>query len=126
MARTHITEFELSGMSGICREYVENVGKEKYLFLPSLPSTATTLRCCVPTHSAHGKKTRQPSLAFLRLRSRLFYLRCFVLCPRTAPDHPPLKQLNCLLASAVLIFISCAWKTRVFQAKSFFEVLLIF
>jgi hypothetical protein len=30
MAKTHITEFELSGMSGICREYVGNVGKEKY------------------------------------------------------------------------------------------------
>ena len=30
MERTHIIEFELSDMSGICREYVGKVGKDKY------------------------------------------------------------------------------------------------
>jgi hypothetical protein len=31
MGKKHITEFELSGMSGICREYVGNVGKEEQI-----------------------------------------------------------------------------------------------
>jgi hypothetical protein len=32
--------------------------------------------------------------AFLVLRSRLFYLRCFGATPTPTPDHPPLKQVK--------------------------------
>jgi hypothetical protein len=32
MVRIPIIEFELSGMSGICREYVGNVGKKEIQF----------------------------------------------------------------------------------------------
>jgi hypothetical protein len=42
----------------------------------------------------HFIPLRSISLHFQLLRSRLFYLRCFMLRPRTAPDHPPLKTVE--------------------------------
>jgi hypothetical protein len=56
----------------------------------------STRRRLAPLHSTGKKSLRYtpPIFYLFRSGSRLFYLRCFVLRPRTAPDHPPLKQLK--------------------------------